>query len=152
MEVLEIEEFSTFENIKKFLNNVNMPAFISRYFDSEPLYTAAVAEVGGTVLTFQSHPLEIGISGTTAEISIFVNFRVKREKQIKILKFVDKDTIYSEVIQRFGVPDFEIDEQKRRKLNHDAKMVKYFIDDKYSISFDYNKRIELVSIFHDKYR
>ena len=49
MSVLEIEEFSTFENMVKFLKNVNMPLFISQYFNKEPLYTAAVAEVGGTV-------------------------------------------------------------------------------------------------------
>jgi hypothetical protein len=152
MSVLEIEEFTTFENITKFLRSGKIPPFISRYFDRDPVYTAAVADVGGTVLTFQDHPLEIAIKGSTAELSIFIDFRLKKDNELKVLKFIDKNSTASDIIANFGLPDFEINEEKRIKLQHNAKVIKYFIDDKYSISFDYNEKIEMVRIFYDNYR
>lgn len=152
MSVVEIEEFSSFEKILKFLNNINMPNFISRYFDEEPKYEAALYDVGGTVMTFKNYPLEIYVKGKTAELSVFIDFRLSVKHDIRCLKNIDKKSTIHDVITCLGQPDFEINEEKRKQLNHDAKVIKYFIDDEYSIAFDYNQNIELISIFKDKYR
>lgn len=153
MEILQIEEFSTFENIQKFIRgvNVNMPNFIAKYFDEEPTYKKAFDDIGGTVLTFDNSPLEIVISGQ-AELSVFLDFRLESTKKISILGFVDQYSKASDITERLGPPDFEINEEKRIKLKHNAKIIKYFIDNEYSISFDYNESIEMASIFKDKYR
>lgn len=151
MSVLEIEEFSSFDNIVKFLTSVNMPKFISKYFENEPKYTAMIGEIGGTVLTFSDAPLEIGVKAE-AELSVFVDFRIEAPNELVILKFINKDSVKQDILDRLGPPDFEIDEEKRIKLNHTAQVIKYFIDSKFSISFDHNEKVEMVRIFYDNYR
>lgn len=152
MAILEIEEFSTFENIVKFLNGVNMPNFIAKYFDREPDYTAAIGEIGSTVIEFQDAPLEIGISGSDAELAVFIDFRLKRKNNITVLSFIDENTTRDQIIEKFGMPDREIDEEKRIELQIDRKNIKYFINDRFSIAFDYDEKVELVSIFTDIWR
>jgi hypothetical protein len=147
MSVLEIEEFSSFENIVKFLSSVNMPKFIAKYSNKEPKYAEMAGEIGGTFITFQDIPLEIGIKRDT-KISIFIDFRVETKNDLTVLKFIDRDTKIDDVLMYLGTPDFS-----RDRLDDDTnKMVKYFIG-KYSIAIDYDEnKILLVSVFEDKYR
>lgn len=152
MAILEIEEFSTFENIVKFLSGANLPNFIAKYFDREPEYAAAIGEIGGTVIEFQDAPLEIGIGGSDAELAIFIDFRLERKHKIIVLRFVDENTTRDQIIEKLGVPDREVDEKKRIELQIEKKNMKYFINNRFSIAFDYDEKIELVSIFTDIWR
>lgn len=150
MSVLELEEFSTLENIKKLIYGDGLWSMMKDNFIEEPKISRA-NDIGGTCFEYEKYPIEITIHGDDS-VAIHIFYNKKLTNKIKILGFIDEKTSKSDIIKNMCVPDFEIDEKKKLEMNNNCQRIKYFIDDKYSISFDHNEKIELASIFYDKYR
>lgn len=151
MDATEIEEFSTLENFVKFMKTTNLPAFVEKYFAIEPAYTKVIGEIGGTYITFSEIPLQIKVN-KDAELSLFLYLDRPNSGKINILKFINYKTKIDEILSFFGDPDFEINEDKRIQLDAKYKIVKYFIDEIFSISFDYDENIRMISVFRDRFR
>lgn len=150
MSILELEEFSTIENIRKLVYGDTLWSLMKNNFIEEPIISRT-NDVGGTCFEYKKYPISIIIHGDD-RIAIHIEFQKNLPHDFKIIKSIDKNSSKTEVVAALGISDFEIDDNKKINIDHSAQIIKYFIDEKYSISFDHNEKIELASIFYDKYR
>jgi hypothetical protein len=147
MAMIEIEELSTLQEIGEFMATGNLKALMDKYFDEEPT-NEFDNDLNELYIKFHKYPFSVIIPNYVGEISMFVKFNSDSLNDLRILKFIDKNTKIDEVISKIGSPDFSRD----RLDDKTNKMIKYFIG-KFSLAIDYDEnKIIMISIFEDKYR
>lgn len=147
MAMIEIEELSTLKEIGEFMASGNLKALMDKYFDEVPTHEFDY-ELNELYIKFQKYPFSVIVPNYVGETSIFIKFDCVSSNNLRILKFVDKNTDIDEIISKIGAPNFSRD----RMAGKTNKMIKYFIG-KYSLAIDYDEdNIIMASIFDDKFR
>ena len=147
MAMIEIEELSTLQEIGNLLASGKLKALMDKYFDEEPTHEFDY-ELNKLYISFQKYPFSVTVPNYAGETSVFIKFDSDSPNDLRILKFVDKNTDIDEVISKLGSPDFSRD----RLDDKTNKMIKYFLG-KFSLAIDYDeKKIIMASIFEDEYR
>lgn len=147
MAMIEIEELSTLQEIGEFMATGNLKALMDKYFDEEPT-NEFDNDLNELYIKFDKYPFSVIIPNYVGETSIFVKFDSDSPNDLRILKFIDKNTDIDEVTYKLGSPDFSRD----RLDDKTNKMIKYFLG-KFSLAIDYDEsKIIMASIFEDEYR